>query len=84
MEWITSGKTVMKMSSALDVEPDPMLQKCAMSQQKQSQTILFVYIVVVLTTSQIGVITNLMIIERNQGQCLGTSGIKNTTKPTIG
>ena len=30
----TSGKTVMKMSSALDAEPDPTLQKCAMSQQK--------------------------------------------------
>ena len=83
-EQITSGKTVMKMFSALDAEPDPMLQKCAMSQQKQSQVTSFVYIVVVLTTSQVGVITNLMTTERNQGQCLGTSGIKNPTKPTIG
>ena len=47
------------MFSALDAEPDPMLQKCAMSQQKQSQVTSFVYIVVVLTTSQVGVITNL-------------------------
>ena len=58
-ELITSGKTVMKMSSAIDAEPDPMLQKCAVSQQNQSQVILFVYIVVVLTTSWVGVITNL-------------------------
>ena len=74
----------MKMSSALDAEPDPMLQKCTVSQQKQSQVILFVYIMVVLTTSQVGVITNLTTIERDQGQHLGTSGIKNPTKPTIG
>ena len=32
-ELITSGKTVVKMFSALDAEPDPTLQKCAMSEQ---------------------------------------------------
>ena len=74
----------MKMSSALDAEPDPMLQKCAMSQQKQLQVTSFVYIVVVLSTSWVDVITSLMTIERNQGQCLGTSGNESQTIPTIG
>ena len=83
-EQITSGNTVIKMFSALDAEPDPMLRKCAVTQQKQSQAILFVYSVVVLTTSQVGVVTNLMTIERNQGQHLETSEIKNPAKPTIG
>ena len=35
-------------------------------------------------SSQVGVITNLMTIERNQGQHLETSEIKNPAKPTIG
>ena len=81
-EWITSGKTVMKMSSALDAEPGPTLQKCAVSQQKQVKVTLFVYIVVVLTTSQVDVITSLTTIERNQGQCLGTSGNADQIIPT--
>ena len=68
------------MSSAIDAEPDPTLQKCAVSQQNQSQVILFVYIVVVSTTPQVGVITNLTTIERNQGQHLETSEIKNPAK----
>ena len=72
------------MSSAIDAEPDPMLQKCAMSQQNQSQVILFVYIVVVLTTSWVGVITNLTAIERNQGQHLETSESKDQRKTTLG
>ena len=77
-------KTVMKMSSAIYAEPDPTLQKCAVSQQSQLQVILFVYIVVVLTTHRVGVVTNLMTIERNQGQHRQTSEIKNPRKPTAG
>ena len=74
----------MKMSSALDAESGPMLQKCAVSQQKQVQVTLFVYIVVVLTTFQVDVVTSLMTIEKNQGQCLGTSGNTDQIIPTTG
>ena len=83
-ELITSGKTFVKMSSAIDAEHDPLLQKCAMSQQNQSNVMLFVYIVVELTTSQIGVIRNLMTIQRNQSQHLETSENKDQRKPTLG
>ena len=72
----------MKMSSAQDAEPGPMPQKCAMPLQKQVQVTLFAYIVVVLTTSQVGVTTNLTTIERNQGQHLGTSGNADQIIPT--
>ena len=34
-EGTASGKIAVRMSSAQDAEPGPMLQKCAMSQQKQ-------------------------------------------------
>ena len=44
---ITSGKTVMRMFSAIGAEPDLTLQKCAESQHNQPQVILSVYIVVV-------------------------------------
>ena len=44
---ITSGKTVTRMFSAIDAEPDPTLQKCAEFQHNQPQVIPFVYIVVV-------------------------------------
>ena len=72
------------MSSAIDAEPDPMLQKCAMSQQNQSQVILFVYIVVVLTTSWVGVVNKPNdLIERNQGQHLETSEIQRPKKTYI-
>ena len=39
-------KTVMRMFSAIDAEPDPMLQRCAKFQHNQLQVIPFVYIVV--------------------------------------
>ena len=50
------------------------LQKCAVYPTKQVEATPFAFIVVVLTTSQVGVTTNLTIIEKNQIQCLGTSG----------
>ena len=81
-ERITSGKIAMKISSAHDAEPDPMPQKCAVPLQKQVQVTLFAYNVVVLTTSQVDVTTNLTTIERNQGQCLGTSGNTDQIIPT--
>ena len=81
-EWITSGKIVKKMSSAQDEEPGPMPQKCTMPLQKQVKVTLFAYIVVVLTTSQVGVTANITTIERNQGQCLGTSGNADQIIPT--
>ena len=59
---------------ANDAEQGLMLQKCAMYPTKQVGATPFAFIVVVLTTSQVGVTTNLMIIEKNQGQCLTTSG----------
>ena len=42
---ITSGKTVTRMFSVIDAEPDSMLQKCAKFQHNQPQLIPFVYIV---------------------------------------
>ena len=83
-EQITSGKIAMKMSSAQDAEPGPTPQKCAVPLQEQVQVTLFANIVVVLTTSQVDVTTNLITIERNQGQCLGTSGNADQIIPTTG
>ena len=83
-ERIISGKIAMRMFSAQDAEQDPTLWKCVMPQQKQVQVTLFVYIVVVLTTSQVDVVTNLITIERYHGQHLGTSGNANQIIPTIG
>ena len=74
----------MRTFPALDAEPCPTLQKCTMSQHKQVQATLFAYIVVVLTTSKVDVITSPTTIERNQGQCLGTSGNPNQIIPTTG
>ena len=44
---ITSGKTVTRMFSAIDAEPDPMLQRCAEFQHNQPQVIPSAYIVAV-------------------------------------
>ena len=56
-----------------DAEQGLTLQKCAMYPTKQVGATPFAFIVVVLTTFQPGVTTNLMIIEKNQGQHLGIS-----------
>ena len=80
---ITSGRIAMRMFSAKDAEQGLTLQKCAMYPTKQVGATPFAFIVVVSTTFQPGVTTDLMIIERNQGQHLGTSGnvvqVKDTT-----
>ena len=72
-EGTTSGKIAVRMSSAKDSGQGLTLQKCAMYPTKQVGATPFAFIVLVLTTFQPGVTTNLTIIEKNQGQCLGTS-----------
>ena len=62
-----------RMFSAKDAEQGLMLQKCAVYPTKQVGATPFAFIVVVSTTFQPGVTTNLMIIEKNQGQHLGIS-----------
>ena len=61
------------MFSAKDAEQGLTLQKCAMYPTKQVEATPFASIVVVSTTFQPGVATNLTIIEKNQGQHLRIS-----------
>ena len=74
---ITSGKTAVRMFSAIDVGTDLTLQKCPESQHRQPQVQPYAYIVVVLTTLQVNVIINQTTIERSQGQHQETLGIKD-------
>ena len=61
------------MFSAKDVEQGLTLKKCAVYPTKQVGATPFAFIVVVSTTFQPGVTTNLTIIEKNQGQYPGIS-----------
>ena len=81
---IISEKIVMRMLSAQDVELGLMLQKCAMYPPKQVWATSYVFTVVVPTTYQPGVATDLMTTERSQSQHLGTLGNTDQVKFTIG
>ena len=70
---------------AKDAEQGLTLQKCAMYPTKQVGATPFAFIVVVSTTFQPGVTTNLTIIEKNQGQHLGISeNVDQIIATTIG
>ena len=73
----------MRMCSAQNVELGLTLQKCAMYLPKQVRATPYVFIVVVPTTYQPGVATDLMTTKRNQGQHLGTLGNTDQVKLTI-
>ena len=83
VEEITCGKTATVTCSAQNVGPDHTTQRCAMCLQSRKK-VTFVSIVVVKTTPQEDAPTGLMTTEKNQGQHLGTSRVKEqVTQVTI-
>ena len=70
----TSEKTAMRMSFATIAEPDLMLQKFVERYYTKPQVTFYAFIVAVLATPQVSVITNPTATEKNLGLLQETLG----------